>query len=536
MDSYAIANTMEVLNTTPITDLVTEAIIKVCYVSESANRNGTVITEEVGRKIAASLPGAPVVGLYDEEQQDFVEHNTKISIVDNTIKFVDLTKPYGFVSLEQPWYEDFIEDGVHRKYLMCKAYLWTRQYEEANKIIGKGQSMELDERFMAGYREGDVFVFTDAIIKNLCILGDNYAPCFEGASIMSTYAKQYNTLAEKVENILGRRYCVVNGELKSKEDATYACKSGPKQKEEYAENDSTKKEDVSKESKKDELVKDSTKEENTSKESEKGELIKDSNTDSIKDDKKDSKDSKDSTKSVDNETDKKEMESDTSKKDEEKGKFADNSTKKAKSTDEEDNLIQGLSVENNNQSNPEDSNVNKDTVSAVENNIQDPPESVDNSHTENSAADLGTSTESENSGESVEDGNNEESEYSLKLQELQNKNVELENALKAKNEYILQLEKQLNSYTEKEKNELFNSYALLLSEEELNSIKKESSSLSVNDIESRLALTYAKKELEKQKEQNNNKYQLNINLIDSENDRLPKFMQDALRLDKQGLK
>lgn len=71
MDSQAIVNTMEVLDTKPISELVTEATIKVCYVSETENRNMTVINKEVGRQIAATLPGAPVVGFFDEETGDF---------------------------------------------------------------------------------------------------------------------------------------------------------------------------------------------------------------------------------------------------------------------------------------------------------------------------------------------------------------------------------------------------------------------------------------------------------------------------------
>lgn len=216
MDSQAIVNTMEVLETKPISELVTEATIKVCYVSETPNPNGTVINKEVGKMIAATLPGAPVVGFFDENSGDFVEHSRQIVIKDGNITFKDLTKPYGFVSFEQPWYQDFMENGQVRTYLMCKAYLWTRQYKEASLALNKGQSMELDEDSMSGYYEGDVFVFTQATLDKLCILGDAYAPCFEGAKIMTTYARQYESLAEQVENIIGRRYYVLNGQLTPK--------------------------------------------------------------------------------------------------------------------------------------------------------------------------------------------------------------------------------------------------------------------------------------------------------------------------------
>lgn len=218
MDSQAIVNTMEVLETKPVSELVTEATIKVCWVSETENPNGTVINKEVGRQIAATLPGAPVVGLFDEETGDFVEHSRKIEIKDGQLFSRDLTRPYGFVSFDQPWYQDFMENGVVRTYLMCKAYLWTRQYAEASLALNKGQSMELNENSMSGYYEGDVFVFTQATLDKLCILGDAYAPCFEGAKIMSTYAKQYNHFAATVEDIIGRRYYVMNGKLEPKPD------------------------------------------------------------------------------------------------------------------------------------------------------------------------------------------------------------------------------------------------------------------------------------------------------------------------------
>ena len=210
----AIINTMEVLETKPITDLVSESVIKVCYVSDKANPNRTVINYEVGKQIAATLPGAPVVGFFDKTTGDFEQHSRRITISDGEINIEDITKPYGFVSpMHQPWYQDFNEDGEIRTYLMCRAYLWTRQYEEAKQAFGKGQSMELDEHSMSGYYEGDVFVFTSATLDKLCILGDDYPPCFSGAKIMTTYAKEYNNLAANIENTVGRRYYIMDNQM-----------------------------------------------------------------------------------------------------------------------------------------------------------------------------------------------------------------------------------------------------------------------------------------------------------------------------------
>lgn len=219
MDSQAIVNTMEVLETKPLSELVTEATIKVCYVSDKPNPNRTVITREVGKEIASTLPGAPVAGFFNKETGDFEEHNRTISFQNGELIFEDVTKPYGFVSpVDEPWYQDFMEDGEVKTYLMCKAYLWTRQYEEASLALNKGQSMELDEGSMSGYFEGDVFVFTSVTLDKLCILGDNFAPCFAGAKIIKTYCKQFNGLAEQLEKTIGRRYYVMNDQLVTKPD------------------------------------------------------------------------------------------------------------------------------------------------------------------------------------------------------------------------------------------------------------------------------------------------------------------------------
>ena len=93
MESQAIVNTMEVLETKPINELVTEATIKVCYVSENPNQNNTVINKEVGRQIAATLPGAPVVGIYDKESGDFVQHSGKVTISNGQVNSRNLAQP-----------------------------------------------------------------------------------------------------------------------------------------------------------------------------------------------------------------------------------------------------------------------------------------------------------------------------------------------------------------------------------------------------------------------------------------------------------
>ena len=74
-------------------------MVKVCYVGEDPNRNKSVITKETARKMAASLPGSPIVGYYNENKGDFEGHEKHLEIVDGELKFINDTQPYGFIDL-----------------------------------------------------------------------------------------------------------------------------------------------------------------------------------------------------------------------------------------------------------------------------------------------------------------------------------------------------------------------------------------------------------------------------------------------------
>ena len=182
----------EMINISPVNPLISKCQIKVCYVSDKPNRNGSVITKEVARDMANSLPGSPIVGYFNENNGDFEEHNRSIEISQGEFKIKDTTKPYGFVDLgAKCWFQKFQEGNVEREYLMTEGYLWTGQYPECERVLthGNNQSMELDEKNINAHwakdENGDpqFFIINEAIISKLCILGENYEPCFEGAQI-----------------------------------------------------------------------------------------------------------------------------------------------------------------------------------------------------------------------------------------------------------------------------------------------------------------------------------------------------------------
>ena len=182
----------ELINIVPFNPLISKCQIKVCYVGDDANRNRSIITKDVAREMANSLPGCPIVGFYNETKEDFEEHNRIIDISNGEFKIKDTTRPYGFVDLNaQCWFQKFDDNGVEHEYLMTEGWLWTGQYPEAQRIIDQGnnQSMELDDKLIDAHwtKDGNgkpqFFIINEAIISKLCILGEDCEPCFEGAQI-----------------------------------------------------------------------------------------------------------------------------------------------------------------------------------------------------------------------------------------------------------------------------------------------------------------------------------------------------------------
>lgn len=209
--SVATIDAPEFINVTSVNPLISQCEIKVFYVG--ANRNRSYIDKTAATAIGKTLPGSPIVGYYKKNKEDFSDHGQQIIFDDEGMKINDLTRPYGFVPTDaKVWFQKFIDidefgNEVEREYLMTVGYLWTGQYEEAQKIYdsqdGNPQSMKLHDDTLKGYWTEDIkkgvdfFIINDAIIQNLCILGEDVEPCFEGADvtapkISSNFSKDNN--------------------------------------------------------------------------------------------------------------------------------------------------------------------------------------------------------------------------------------------------------------------------------------------------------------------------------------------------------
>lgn len=173
-------------NLTPLNNSAfSKARLKIFY--KGLNRNGSYITDEVAEKLLSTLPGTPIVGSFSGEKDDFEGHMPWSP---------EELKAYGFVPQDMnfKWEMSLDPDGVYRTYACTDIILWTGRYPIASRIVGKSHSMELNPDTVQGEWIDDgedfYFQFTNAEFFGLCILGDDYEPCFEGSSFYELHKNE----------------------------------------------------------------------------------------------------------------------------------------------------------------------------------------------------------------------------------------------------------------------------------------------------------------------------------------------------------
>ena len=144
------------------------------------NRNGSFINEDVANMLinSAMKGNVPVIGFYNHETKDFERHMGP-----------ELAKGYGYIPVDAnfAWEEYLEEDGTTKTYACFDCILFCDYFEEANEIVGKPQSMELNRDTIVGDwkvldDDEEYFVYSFAEMKGFCVLGSEVEPCFESAS------------------------------------------------------------------------------------------------------------------------------------------------------------------------------------------------------------------------------------------------------------------------------------------------------------------------------------------------------------------
>ena len=116
---------IEFVEAKAVNPLISKCQIKVCYVGQEPNRNGSIISKAVATQMGAALPGSPIIGFFSDDKQDFRDHSPEILISeDGEFSTKTRTRPYGFVDINAPvWFQTFIDDGIEHEYLMTEGYL-----------------------------------------------------------------------------------------------------------------------------------------------------------------------------------------------------------------------------------------------------------------------------------------------------------------------------------------------------------------------------------------------------------------------------
>ena len=159
------------------------------------NPNRSIIEGEVAYRLAATIPGTPIIGLYNYDTEDFEGHGEGQSA-------------FGFVPLEpNPTWVKIDDNGKEREYLEVDVVVWDGRFEEAKDILTaqKSLSMELNPATLKGtitrMGEHTYYNITNAEFAGITVLGDEVEPCFKDAGFLTAYSSMVSAYASYMTNI-----------------------------------------------------------------------------------------------------------------------------------------------------------------------------------------------------------------------------------------------------------------------------------------------------------------------------------------------
>lgn len=159
------------------------------------NPNRSIIEGEAAYRLASSVPGTPIIGLYNYDTEDFEGHG-------------DGQSAFGFVPLDpNPTWVKIEENGKEREYLEVDVVVWDGRFEEAKDILsdGKSLSMELNPATLKGtmIKRGEHMYYniTNAEFAGITVLGEDVEPCFKDACFLNAYSHMVSEYAKFMSNI-----------------------------------------------------------------------------------------------------------------------------------------------------------------------------------------------------------------------------------------------------------------------------------------------------------------------------------------------
>lgn len=172
----------------------------------SANFNGSVFSKEVVEENIDTIKNTPILGYIREMpdgEYDFKGHEYIITKDENGVRRKNIGSAWGVIpeSCNPRWFSKTLDTGEEVEVLQVDALLWSKLEDSADimlRDIEKGQSMELEPESIEGYEDPEtgLFHFTKFSFDGCTILGDGISPAMQDANITINF-----TMSDFIENI-----------------------------------------------------------------------------------------------------------------------------------------------------------------------------------------------------------------------------------------------------------------------------------------------------------------------------------------------
>lgn len=183
--------------------------VKIWLMHLGENFNGSIFEKDVVDNAISTLEYIPIVAFIEDNkmgEKDCSNHKYIITKDEKGVRRKYMGNAYGVIMSSEDnnahYEERLCDDGETRTFLVVDGLIWN-MFEDSSEIIKrdliKNQSMELwdDGVSIEGYEDEDgLFHFTKFSFRAACILGDDYEP----AMINSTVEVQF-TMSDFVKNI-----------------------------------------------------------------------------------------------------------------------------------------------------------------------------------------------------------------------------------------------------------------------------------------------------------------------------------------------
>ena len=177
------------------------------------NFNGSIFSKEVVEKNINSIKNTPILGFIREvpfDGKDFKGHEYVITKTKDGVKRKYIGEAFGMIpeSCNPRWISKTTDSGEEKEFLQVDGLLWTK-FQDSTEImledIEKPQSMELFPESIDGYEDDDGnFVFTEFSFDGCCILGSEVEPAMENSVITIDFTM--NNFVRNIQSELIDKY------------------------------------------------------------------------------------------------------------------------------------------------------------------------------------------------------------------------------------------------------------------------------------------------------------------------------------------